>query len=556
MAQLKATPPVAVAGGKVSGSYEDAGQIAVFKGIPYAKPPIGEWRWKPPQPVAPWEGVREATAYSPTALQLAVGFKTFMGALVEGQGWGAIKTMLVKLMFSVMPSPKESEDCLYLNVRTPALDKGAKLPVMVWIHGGDHTDGSGSDIFYTSNALAQRGVVFVSINYRLGLMGYFAHPQLSEESEHNVSSNYGTLDQIAALRWVQENVSSFGGDPDNVTIFGESAGGESVAHMLTSPLARGLFHKAIMQSPGNSGQMIYLKRPFLHHPAAEALGESFASKFAPAGENQLAALRQVPAAQLYKLYRQEEETFKFLPAIDGYVLEKSPFEAFLDGDQAPVPILLGSNSDEGTLLYALSPTPLVEYENKEIKASDVAGLIRETFGDDSDALFGLYPGLKEGTAAASKAIFGDSMFGAAVHFYALHGAKRSQPVYMYFFTRTPPSPKQTVGAYHAAELTFVHGSRMPLFPVTDADIVLTRAMGDYWTQFAKTGNPNVSSHPEWPVFDPDEKKYMRLGIGADLGATGIERAARYAILQRRRRRQIEQMKGMRAESGELARAGD
>ncbi|NJN55649.1 MAG: carboxylesterase family protein [Anaerolineae bacterium] len=168
----------------------------------------------------------------------------------------------MKLILKVSPKPKESEDCLYLNVRTPLLDGDGRLPVMVWIHGGDHQDGSSNDIFYESNALAHRGVVVVTINYRLGLMGYFTHPELSQESPHNVSGNYGTLDQIAALQWVQENISAFGGDPDNVTIFGESAGGESVAHMLTSPLARGLFHKAIMQSPGNSGQMFFLKQPF------------------------------------------------------------------------------------------------------------------------------------------------------------------------------------------------------------------------------------------------------------------------------------------------------
>lgn len=542
MGELRANPLVEVEGGELSGTYEENGQVKVFKGIPYAQPPVGDLRWKPPQPVVPWQGIKDADASGSRGMQLGAGFKTFMKVLVEGQGMGMLKTALVKLLFSFVPRAKESEDCLTLTIRAPIVAKGESVPVMIWFHGGDHQDGSGSDAFYASNALAQRGVVFVSINYRLGLMGYFAHPELSEESEHGVSGNYGTLDQIAALRWVQGNIGVFGGDPDNVTIFGQSAGGESVAHMLTSPLAKGLFHRAIMQSPGNSGQMLHLRRPFLNHRAAEETGKLFADRFVPPGEKQVQRLRQMAAPELYRILREEPHQYRFYPNIDGYVLEKSPFEAFLDGEQARVPLLIGSNADEGTLLYPVGGVPLMGLEEMELPAAEIAGVVSKEFGDDGRKLLDLYPGLKEGTTAAAAALLGDSIFGMPTRFYALQASRRKQPVYFYFFTRTPPSPRQTAGAFHAAEVSFVHGSRFPLFPVTEEDDRLARVIGDYWVQFAKSGDPNVAPHPEWPTFNVDEQKWMRLGIGDQLGGTDVDRKARYDILQKRLLRHIKEMK--------------
>lgn len=547
MAKETATPAIQTTGGMVQGLFQDRGQIAVFKGIPYAAPPVGPLRWQPPQPVAPWEGVRPATKYSPTAFQLAMGFEKFMDALVVGQGWNGFKTGTVKLLFKVLPKPKESEDCLYLNVRTPLLRGDGRLPVMVWIHGGDHQDGSGGEIFYDSNALAHRGVVVVTFNYRLGLMGYFAHPELSQESPHGVSGNYGTLDQIAALRWVQENIRAFGGDPDNVTIFGESAGGESVAHMLTSPLARGLFHKAIMESPGNSGQMVFLKQPFLNRPALEDFGREFATYILGNDQNQLEQLRQIPGDVLYKRWRAAEEFHRFHPVIDGYVLPKSPPVAFRDGDQARVPLIVGSNADEGTLLYPIFPSPVAEFGRDNIQPPQIAGLIRQEYGADSDALFALYPGLEKGEERAGMALMGDSFFGAVVDFYSAQAARAGQPVYNYFFTRTPPSPKQMAGAYHAAELSFVHGSKIPMFDHTPDDEALSQVMGDYWTQFASNGAPNMPGRPAWPRYDATAvPQQMRLGIGNQLGATDITRAAQYEIIQRRLHRLLEAMPELEA----------
>jgi para-nitrobenzyl esterase len=475
-------------------------------------------------------------------MQMAAGFKEFMANLVESQGMGTLKTALVKALFSVIPRPPQSEDCLTLDIRCPRLAPGVKSPVMVWFHGGDHQDGSGSDRYYASNALAQRGVVFVSVNYRLGLMGFFAHPQLGAESEHGVSGNYGTLDQVAALRWVQQNIDQFGGDPGNVTIFGQSAGGESVAHMMTSPLAKGLFHKAIMQSAGNRAQMMHLKHPFLNHPATEQAGERFAARFVSPGEDPLQALRQIPAPELYRVLREDPLAYRFYPTIDGTVLEKSPFLAFQEGQQADVPLLLGSNADEGTVLYPVDGVPLIGLAERELPAGRIAGVIRQEFGAEADKLFQLYPGLAEGASAATTALFTDTIFGSTAHFYALQASRRKQPVYLYLFTRTPPSPRQTAGAFHAAELSFVHGSRLPLFPTTAADHLLSQVMGDYWVQFAKTGDPNLPPHPQWPPFHPAGQQWMRLGTGDQLAAAPVDKRAAYAILQKRLHHQIHQMK--------------
>jgi len=539
----KATEPVTIEGGQISGIYEDNGQVAVFKGIPYAKPPIGDLRWKPPLPVEQWDGIKAAKSFGPMALQLGIVIKTFFYGMVEGQGWGVIRTFGTKLLFLLMPMPRQDEDCLYLNIRTATLDKEAKLPVMLWIHGGDHTDGSGSDVPYNSNALVHKGVVVVTINYRLGLMGYFAHPELSRESEKGVSGNYGTMDQIAALRWVQDNIKAFGGDPDNVTIFGESAGGESVAHMMSSLLARDLFHKAIMQSPANGGQMIHLKQPFLHHKPLEEAGKAFADRMVGPGENQLKDMRLIPAKKLYQILRKEKELNTFYPVIDGYVLQKSPFETFLDGEHATVPLLVGSNSDEGTLFYPIIKKPLAEFVNRVIELGKMPDLLREEFGEDADVLLDLYPGLENGKEEAESSMLGDSIFGSKARFYAVQASKAGQPVYLYFFSRTPPSPKQTAGAFHGAEIPFVHGKSNIILPLYEKDLGLSRIMIDYWTQFAKTGNPNVSPHPGWPLFDFEDQKYMELG--ARIGEAPIARAAKYDILDRHLLRQIEKMKELR-----------
>jgi para-nitrobenzyl esterase len=542
----RATGPVQTQAGRVSGRYNDEGPaVAVFRGMPYARPPVGPLRWRPPQPAVGWEGTREAHQPGFRAMQTLADIQVFMDGLVDGQGWGALRSAAVKLLLRVAPAPPQSEDCLTLNVRTPALDSGARLPVMVWFHGGDHQDGCASDMFYESSELSRRGAVVVGVNYRLGLMGYFMHPALSRESEYGVSGNYGTLDQIAALSWVKHNIRAFGGDPDNVTIFGESAGGESVAHMLTSPLSRGLFHKAILQSPANLGQMTFLRLAFLNNPAGEASGRTFADHVLGAGHPApLEALRRFPAQKLYHIARSNRALRLFYPAIDGHVLQKSPFEAFLDGDQARVPLLLGSNANEGSLLYPITHAPLREYVHAPWPYAQIVDMVYKEFDDDAEAVLELYPGLSKGAEADMMALYGDSLFGAPIHFYARKAAQAGQPVYRYAFVRTPPSARQTAGAYHAAEIPFVHGATVPLFEFSEGDVVLQRAMGDYWARFAASGDPNVSPNPKWPRFSPEDPRVMQLGTGADLRPAGIARERQYEILERRLLRQIGDMKDL------------
>lgn len=509
----RTAPEVEIAQGRLSGRWKAKGTVAVFKGIPFAEPPVGDRRWKAPGPAPTWSGTRQATKHGPMAIQRAAGFEEFMGNLLNGQGWHPTRVRGLEALVKRMPTPEQSEDCLYLSVRTPSLEPSAKLPVMVWIHGGDHQDGSGSDAFYESNALASHGVVTVSINYRLGLFGYFAHPDLRAESVHGVSGNYGTLDQIAALEWVRDNIAAFGGDPDNVTIFGESAGGESVLHLMTSPLARGLFHRAIAQSPGSGGQMVPLDRPFLAHPGAEARSRAFAEAAGATGEDPVAQLRSMSADRLHEIVLADDETGDHYPTIDGHVLPESPYAAFAAGRQAPVPLVIGSNADEGTLLISMMQSPMVEYRYLPVPDDGLQPEVREALGDDIDRLIEIYPGLDRGDVGAATDFLGDRLFGAAVYHYARHHAIGGNPTHVYFFTRVPKQAGQTLGAYHAAEIPFVHGSNVPILPMSSKDKALSREIMRYWTDHARRADVNAGApgvnHPEWPAFDPADPQWIR-----------------------------------------------
>ncbi len=539
-----ANKPIATTkSGQLEGTWQSKESIAVFKGVPFAKPPIGNLRWRPPQPVESWTGIKKATKFGAYAIQQGSFIHAFLDGLVDGQGWGWLRTFFIKTLLKIAPTPKESEDCLYLNVRTPSMEETAKLPVMVWIHGGDHQDGSGNDIYYDSNTISEKGIVFVSINYRLGLMGYFTHPELSQESENKVSGNYGTLDQIAALEWVRDNITAFGGDPNNVTIFGESAGGESVAHLLSSPLSKGLFHKAILQSPANSGQMQHLFEPFLDYPKGEDRGTAFAAAAGITGNNQLEKLRQLSATQLQKIIQQQDTLAGFYPIIDGYVLPKSPFLAFEEGEQHKVPVLLGSNANEGTLIHAMFPTPMMEFRFQPIASDKLPAIFYEQFSEEAEALIKLYPGLEKRAAKAEIDFLGDDMFGAKARFYAEKITQANQPSYYYLFNRTPPSPRQSAGAFHAAELPFVHGKSVPILPLDEADQKLSAVMVNYWTQFAKTGNPNGNGNAEWTAFDPNNPQWMILGT-KKVGMESVEREDKYTLMIARMKRNIQKMSAL------------
>ena len=537
-------PKVEIDQGRLAGRWAAKGEVAVFRGVPYAAPPVGDLRWRPPQLAAPWSGVRAATKAGPSAIQHEVGLEKFLHALLSRHGWSAARTRSIEALVKRAPKPPQSEDCLHLTVRTPSPDPAARLPVMVWIHGGDHQDGSSTELFYDSNALAHHGVVTVAINYRLGVMGYLAHPELVDESEHGVAGNYGTLDQIAALEWVRDNIAAFGGDPGNVTIFGESAGGESVMHMMTSPLARGLFHRAIPQSPANSGQMIHLDRPFLAWESALDQGLRFADALGATGRDQLPRLRALTPDRLYALARASLKLGYQYPVIDGHVLPESPFAAFAGGRQAPVPLMIGSTAEEGSIIQSLFDAPMAEYRFRPIPDDRLQPEIAADFGDDVDGLLAHYPGLDRRDPIAEEAFAGDTLFGGPVYHYVRHHRRAGHPAFLYLFARTPPSPTQTVGAYHAAELAFVHGSRVaPVLPMTADDRALSAEMMRYWTDFARSGDPNggapTADHPEWRPFDDSDPTWMR--FDHEIAVVPVDRCDRYDIFTARLARLVDQM---------------
>ena len=524
-----ATTTVTVNNGTLNGSIED--NVHIFRGVPFAAPPTGALRWREPQPCPDWEGERDATQFSASALQKGTDINTFMETVLAGVGHGFVKRNVLKLAMKFAPKVEQSEDCLYLNVRSP--DITGRLPVMVWIHGGDHQDGSGSEPFYDSNTLPHAGVVLVTINYRLGLMGYLCHPELTNESAVDVSGNYGTLDQIAALKWVRDNIAHFGGDPKNVTIFGESAGGESVAHMLTSPLARGLFHRAIMQSAANSGQLTHLNKTALEHTSAEQQGLAFANKVVGEAYGQIELLRNMPAENLMALVRQEQgDLGGYFPAIDGYVLPYSPFECFKRGQQAKVPLMVGSNSDEATVIFPMMQTPLISHRFNEAAKTDTAALIRSEYGDDADRLFALYPGLENGDIDAQTQFLTDEMFGAKAYFYATCHAASGENTYFYLFNQTSPLKGQTAGAFHAAEIAYVFGSEVPIFPIDENGRALSAQMSQYWRNFARAGDPSDNNLPTWDNTNADDN-HQWMSLGKEVGMTDASRMESYAIMNRR-----------------------
>ncbi|MEZ5343672.1 MAG: carboxylesterase family protein [Acidimicrobiales bacterium] len=504
-------PLAATAAGKVRGKYRQKGAISYFANVPYAAAPVGERRWQPPAPVEPWEGVRSCVKPGPMAFQRRQAMDAFIAKLVDGLGLSKPKQKALATAIKLTPI-KESEDCLSLIIRTPTAAVG--LPVMVWIHGGDHTDGSSSEIFYASDSLPERGCVLVAINYRLGLFGFLAHPELNDESDQNVSGNYGLLDQIAALEWVRDNIANFGGDPANVTIFGESAGGEAVLNLMTAPRARGLFHKAIAQSPSDSGRWLRLREPSIGLRSALDAGHEFATTAVGAGAGQIERLRAMEPEELMDLYRATTETGRhFYPNIDGVVLPSAPMTAFTAGTAAPVPLMIGYNANEGSLLAEFMHPAGAEFafpEGTELSPEEVRATFEHSYGSsaEADRLFAAYPGLATLDPAAIEVHAGDHMFGVHVDHITRKHASSGHPTFRYHFRSVPALPNQTAGAFHAAELTNVFGSSMPLVPKGDGDHLLTREMGDRWYAFAATGNPAFPGRDEWPAYDPANPFHM------------------------------------------------
>ncbi len=445
---------VRVDGGQVSGvnGYQEG--IRVFKGIPYAQAPVGDLRWRAPKPPAPWEGVRAADKFGAACMQTPYP---------EGSPYRSAAEPV-------------SEDCLYLNVWTPAKSNRERHPVMVWIHGGAFTRGSGSTPAYDGEELAKKGVIVVTINYRLGIFGFFAHPELTRESDRNSSGNYGILDQIAALEWVQKNIGAFGGDPRRVTIFGESAGSWSVNILTATPLAHGLFQRAI----GESGAL-FAGLPTLAD--AEKRGLAVAKQL---GADSIAALRARPAEDLLKAQGNLASAI-----VDGWLLPQQITAIYAEHKQNDVPLLIGSNADEGTAFVPAT-----------VKPEDFKAMVQRRFGDDSAAFLKIYPASDSEEAHQSAAeLVRDQTFGWEMRTWARAQAKTGKSkIFVYYFSRVPPGPfGARLGAYHASEIPYVFG-HMKGPQVQDIDNEITRAMSTYWVNFAVWGDPNHKDLPKWPPY--------------------------------------------------------
>jgi para-nitrobenzyl esterase len=455
--------------------------VVAYEGVPYAAPPVGPLRWREPQPVQPWTGVRDATAFAPACMQL--------GASMPGE-----------------PDPRTSEDCLYLNVWAPSGRRRDPLPVMVFIPGGGYTNGATSLPLYWGDRLARRGVIIVTVAYRLGPLGFLAHPELTAESPHHSSGNYGLMDQAAALAWVKRNIAAFGGDPTRVTIFGQSAGAMSVSMLMTSPLAAGLFRRAIGES-GGLFEPLQLA-PQYRLAVAERDGEAYAKSV---GAASLAELRRLPAAQL--LHGQALRVSH--PVVEPYALPTAPYDAFVAGRQAHVPILVGWNAEEARSLTDLS----------QVKAASFAEDIRKTFGPLPSALIDAYPHANDAQAVQARVDFErDLRFAWDDWAWARLQAMAGQPAYAYRFEQKPPFPAGSIragwGASHFAELWYVFDHLdQETWGWTPSDRRLADAIASYWVNFARTGDPNGPGLPPWPRLQGADGPMLRLGDPIAAGPT-------------------------------------
>jgi para-nitrobenzyl esterase len=482
---------VRVAQGMLEGIDAAKPGVRAFLGIPYAAPPVGNKRWAPPEPPATWQGVRPAGRFGNRCIQT--------------HPWPDM----------LFQSAAESEDCLTLSVWTPA-KPGAHLPVMVWIHGGGFFAGANDEQRHDGSALASKGVVLVAINYRLGVLGFFAHPELTAESPEHASGNYGMLDMIAALRWVRDNIAAFGGDPGNVTIFGESAGSFAVSELMASPLAKGLFHKAIGESGGALRQGGISP---LTLAAAEQRGAEFATKV---GARSLVELRATPPAKLIEAVGTGDG---FNPILDGYVIPDDPVAVFTAGRQARVPLLAGWNSAE----IKLPPTTVAAFEQQ----------LATAFPQDLDSARLLYPAHDDREARLSAiALASDNFIALGTwKWLELHAATGGVPVYRYLFdqpmpTDSGPPPADDPGAAHAMDIEYVFetlDSRHLAWQ--DVDRRVADFTATLWTNFAKRGDPNGPRVPQWPAWNaPGEKRFMR--INATPAAEPERDRARFEFLDR------------------------
>jgi para-nitrobenzyl esterase len=490
--------------GTVEGSASADGKVQIFKGIPYAAPPVGSLRWKEPQPVPNWQGARKATEFGARCMQ--------------GNIFGDM----------VFRDAAPSEDCLYLNVWTPKASPDAKLPVMVWIYGGGFQAGATSEPRQDGEHLAHKGVVVVSMNYRLGIFGFFSHPELTRESPHHASGNYGLQDQAAALQWVRKNIAAFGGDPENVTIFGESAGSFSVSALMASPLSKALIHRSIGESGAFFGRTLSTK------PLADS--EQEGARFAQSiGADSLEKLRAMTSQQTLDAATKDKNAFRFGPNIDGYFFPESPAEIYAKGNQTHVALLAGWNRDEGNY-HGFFGADLPTKENYAKKANQM-------FGEKSAEALKVFPGETDEQVKSSADLLATANFiGYGTWKWIEMQTKLGAPaVYRYEFDQAPPLAPPAAGAppttdspraYHSAEIEFVFGmldsKKLPWRP---EDYELSELMGSYWTNFAKTGNPNGAGLPQWPQYSAKDG-YEVMHLAAKSHAGTDQQRAQYEVLDK------------------------
>ena len=468
--------PVKIDTGLVSGTTTSSDNIRVFKGIPFATPPVGDLRWQAPQPAAHWDGVRRADQFGPVCMQQSRPGST----------------------------PAPSEDCLYVNVWTGAKAATERRPVIVWTYGGGFTGGSGSEPRYDGEALARKGAVVVTYNYRLGAFGFFAHPELTKESGHNASGNYAMMDMAAVLHWVQRNIAGFGGDPTRVTIDGESAGAMLVSAMVGSPEGKGLFRRAISQSGAWMGIGI---GKMTTRAQAEEAGVKLAQSM---GAATLADMRAKSAGDLLKNGRGGGII------VDGWYVPEDLSATFARGKENDVDVLVGSNRDEGTFFARPGSSP---------NAEQFSARAKQRFGDLADGYAKVYPVSNDAEAAAAQLASVRDEMGWHMRTWAQLQGKRKDKSYLYFFTRVPPvvEGRPSRGATHTAELSYMFNNLAPGTPWTDVDKKLADMMSSYWVNFAATGNPNGKGLPEWPAYSEKAAQAMVLGDTVSVG-TGIQPA--------------------------------
>lgn len=461
---------IRVTGGLISGAADAQSGVIAYKGIPFAAPPVGNLRWKAPQPVIPWAGIKKCDSFGPSPMQpKPVPFMVYTPEFL-------------------IPEKPISEDCLYLNVWTKA-HEGEKKPVFVWIYGGGFTSGGTAVPIYDGEAMAKKGIIFVSINYRVGVFGFLANAWLTKEAPYHASGNYGLLDQIAALKWIKQNIAAFGGDPDNVTIDGQSAGSMSVNCLVASPLAKGLFNKAIAESGS-----LMIHNPDIPQNDLSAAEEQGAKAAEAVHAQSLEALREVPAEALLKVQA------RYSPIVDGYVLPEPIYKIFAENKENHTPLITGWNADESFVFGFKTKEQFIAQAKKQ-------------YGTDADEFLKYFPANTGEEAKRSQIkLSRDMIFAASGYKWATtESAQNQAPVYVYNFDRKLPATPEYAkyGAFHTGEVAYVMNNLKFLHrPWEPADHQLATMMSSYWINFIRNGNPNSKGLPHWPAFTPETQRAM------------------------------------------------